>query len=256
MIRPDLLRRIGYSPLKLARKERRFVLAIEIARRISPFVHRVGGPTMPSFALGSYREFCTACLLQSITHAGIEFDPVIKIKGAEKIPTGASILVSGHFYLDFIFIRWVHDHIASPGVLLLTGLDEWRIQGTTRSMDVLLPGARSMLQVRKVLDSGRPVIGAIEYPQACGKEWTRTHLPQRELYVSTSLLTYAVRSQTPLFFFDTYFDDEGGVTAVVERITSPDPVIDYSRFLSQALERRETVQGSHVIAPEPVSELV
>jgi hypothetical protein len=217
---------------------RRQDLISALARLMSPLVERSGRLTMPPFALGSYREFCTSALFQSVTHEGIDFDPVIEIQGADRIEP-ASILVSGHFYLNFLFIRWVNDNVARPGVFLLHRQEKWLLQGSRQPMDILLPGRSSLLRARDVLNAGRPVIGAIDAIEPSGKAWAKTAVSSRDDYASRSLLTYAIRSGTPLFFFDTFFDGSGRINAVVEPIASRDPLGDYSRLLSEALARRQ-----------------
>jgi hypothetical protein len=237
MLSPTPLRRLCYSPLRLAAKEHRFEVACRIAKWIEPVLRRLGRPALPPLLLGSFREFSTSAFLQSLTQAGVEFDPVMNVTFIGDRPKGPSILVSGHFYLDFLFIRWVHDNIASPGVFLLTGADEWLILGTQVPMETLAPGHRSLFETRRVLGSGRPVIAAIDHFLSAGKEWERLPIDERELYASRALLKYAARANVPLFFFDTFFDGDG-VRAIVERISTDDAFSEYSRCLSQALDRR------------------
>jgi hypothetical protein len=232
---------VFYKLFLLFGRTTRFKLALRLARWSEPLIKASGYYPMPAFASGNYREFLTAGILQSMTNHGVEFDPVIEVRGGELIPQDGAIFLSGHFYLSFVFFRWLHDRNTPHSVFLVTGTDEWRILGTKTELQRLGRGNVSLVRVRRLLSDGELVIAAIDDCNYHAK-WTKLDIPEREVYISEALIKFAHRSDTPIFFFDTYFEGKYGIATDIFHVSltsRADTVDEFTCFLSNALEKRK-----------------
>ena len=227
----------------LLRPTARFKLALRLARWGGPLIKAAGYFPMPAFASGNYREFLTAGFLQSLTNRGAEFDAVIEVRGAELIPEKGAILLSGHFYLNFVFLRWLHDNERAHSVFLATGTDRWPILGTNTELKRLLPGNISLVRVKQLLSEGEIVIAAIDDCEH-HPNWTKLEIAGREIYISDALIRFAERSGTPVFFFDTYFESNYKIVTEIVRPSLAEHatiVDDFEPFIRNAMNKRNTV---------------
>jgi hypothetical protein len=218
----------------------RYRIALRLEKLLEPFAKASGYITLPAIALDTYREYFTASLLQSLTQAGIEFDPEIEVRGAEHIPESGAFLLSGHFYLNFVFMRWLHDRGREHSVFLLLGVDDWRIVGTRQQMRVLDPGSASLLQARRRIRSDELVLAAVDYHQPHPKR-VKVECAERGIFITENIFKLAYRLRRPILFFDASLEAENKIVVRIEPATSNSPfraADEYGSYLQRALSRR------------------
>ena len=233
------LRRVAYLLFRPVGRTARFKWAIVIARLLAPLSKLTGYVKMPPFALDTYREYVTATFLQSLTSGDIEFDPVINVNGAQYLPKGGAILVSGHFYLNFVFLRWLRDQGRAPSVFLRLGVDTWRFVGTQENMSILDPDRHSLLRVRELLRSGKFVVSAIDNNEPF-QDWAELGVSERALFVSDRLFRLAEQLGCPVLFFFTRLEKKGTVVTEIVPATTRNAertLAEFSIFMSEALSQ-------------------
>lgn len=230
-----------YKIFLLFGRQTRFTCALRLVKIIEPIAGKFSYYKMPPIVLGTYREYLTAALLNSMTLHDVEFDIVLTVKGKELLIPEGAIFVSGHFYLNFIFMRWLYDIGRQPSIFLRTGTDEWRILGTKIPYEILEHKPVSLNKVKRLVSNDKIVLTAIDstIPYL---HWTKLNVTDsRDIFVNDSLIKLAERTHTPIFFFDTFFDENNNVTAIIERASSNDTQIvldEFAKFISSALKRR------------------
>jgi len=234
------LRPVAYLLFRSFGRTKRFRIAGVFARLLAPISRLTGYIKMPPFALDTYSEYVTATFLQSLTNSDIEFDPNTEVHGAEHLPRGAAILVSGHFYLNFVFLRWLRDQGHSPSVFLRLGVDTWRFVGTREPMSILDPDRHSLLRVRELLRSGEIIVSAIDNNEPF-QDWTKLNVSERSIFVSDRLFRFAEQLGCPVLFFYTRLGKKGTVVADIVPATTHDAartLSEFSNFMSAALSQR------------------
>lgn len=221
-------------------RRKRFVYALRLMKIVEPLVSKFSYYAMPSVALGTRQEYLAAALLNSMTYHNVEFDPVITVRGTDLIPPDGAIFIGGHFYLNFIFMRWLYDIGRQPTVFLLTGTDEWRIMGTKVPFEILKSEGISLIYVKHRISAGKLIAAVIDNPFPY-PNWKKLNIPDVDIYVTDALIKLAERIKAPIFFFDTYFDKDDNVIAnIVEASSNKTDVVlnEFSNFISSALENR------------------
>ena len=234
------LRRIAYLPFRPLSRTARFRFAVVLASLLAPVLRLTGYVKMPPFALDTYREYVTATFLQSLTNDDIEFDPEIEVCGAQHLPKGGAILVSGHFYLNFVFLRWLRDQGRAPSVFLRLGVNTWRFVGTRESMPILDPDGRSLLRVRELVRSGKLVVSAIDNNEPF-QDWTELNVSERPIFVSDHLFRFAEQLRCPVLFFHTCLNKKGIVVAEMVPATTlgtARTIAEFSDFMNSAFSER------------------
>src|SRR5207237_4439300 len=98
-----------YKTFFLFGKRNRFFYVMRLVEILEPLMSRFSRYAIPHYALGSQREYLASTLLRSLTFNDIEFEPVVKVRGDELPVSDGAILISGHFYLNFVFFRTLFD---------------------------------------------------------------------------------------------------------------------------------------------------
>ena len=214
---------------------------MRLAKIIYPFAAKFSHLTVPHFALDTFKEYLTASILNSLTINDVEFNPVLKVKGTELITPEGAIFIGAHFYLNFIFMRHLYDIGRQPTVFLLTGTDEWRILGTKIPFEIISNKPMSLNYVRHLTSRGKIVAAVIDYNLPL-PNWKKLNCSDVDLYVNDSLIKLAERTKTPVFFFDTYFDEKDNIVSSVVKTTSNETSVvldEFADFISSAINRRK-----------------
>ena len=151
---------------------------------------------------GSYDE-TLRILLRSMIVSGVPFDPHPELD----LPTGfvddlrrsGGMLVTGHFILNTLITRYLHDHGFAPvPVKTYPELDPC-VWGTNVPVEVIKPSRNVLVQLRSRLAAKRPVILALDsdYP---GPNSTPVETPAGTYYVSPAALELARRIDVPVWF--------------------------------------------------------
>lgn len=231
-----------YRVFNILSRKARFENALRLSAFITPIVCKLPRYKQPDFALGTDREYVTSAVLHSLTIHNVEFDPVVYTEGAQLIPERGAIFLTGHFYLNFIFLRYLFDKGRVPNAFLLTGIDNWQLMGTRERVKILMPQKTSLLQVKTLIGSGELVLAAIDHKSLHGFWNKKLSVSEREIYVSDSLIKFAEMGNVPIFFFDTDFDEKGNVVSVIEAASSTNSSVvldEFSDFISRALKKRK-----------------
>ncbi len=232
---------ITYSIFLLLSSEKRYIYVLKIAKTISPLAAKFSYIKVPHFALDTFREYLTAKILNSLTFHGVEFNPALKVNGAEAITSEGAIFIGAHFYLNFIFMRYLYDIGRQPTVFLLTGTDEWRILGTKVPFEIISNKPMSFNYVRHLTSKGKIVAAAIDHSLPL-PGWKKLNCAETDLYVNDALIKLAERTRTPIFFFDTSIDKNDDVVLNIAKATTNDTSIvldEFANFISLAINRRK-----------------
>lgn len=225
--------RLLFKILSVYRSERRFAAALKIARVSAPVLERLKILPAPPFCLNNYQGYLLSYILSSMTYQGLEFDPVITVRGAKELKNGRAIIVTGHYYLNMIFSRWLYDNDHLFSSIMLIGHDEWKIAGTKIPFEVIHPFGKSLLKIRRRLADGHFVIVPIDsshpYPG-----WHKVNTADRDLFVSNDIINFASRINVPILFLKTQMNARHEIVVEIVRSKSTNNEIvfeDFCQFL-------------------------
>lgn len=222
-------------------RKARFFHALRLVRLFEPLIDRLAPYSMPGIVLGTRREFTTATVLISMTLHDVEFDPEVSLTGDDLNFTGGAILITGHFYLNFVFLRKLHDIGRQPATFLDVSKDQWRLLGTNLPLEVIEPNKMSLVHLKRCLSEGKLVTVAIDNSTQL-PNYKKLNVATRDVFVSDTIIKFALRSKIPIYFFDTFFDENNNIVAEIVKVNSKKTALvldEFSQFISAALERRK-----------------
>ena len=132
-------------------------------------------------------------MLRLLTWSGVRFDPIVVAEGDLD---RSGIFVSGHFPLNALFTRALHDRGIRPLTLKARPEMDTLTWGTDLADDAVTPSASVFVTFRHVLAEGRPVILEIDSGSV-----TKRTVPLDDRQISTSIFELAHRLRAPLSFF-------------------------------------------------------
>jgi hypothetical protein len=204
-------------------KRYRFEVARRLALLFAPVFRRTPYYARRASWLDGAREESLRMLLRSMVRAKVEFDPTIVCHGASLVPDGPFIVVSAHYLLNTLMMRWVHDRGGTlHNIAAGPRTEQVFYAGTRRPLQLLYRGPAVLLQARQKLAEGSSIYliaeTRVEHPT-----WKAVdHDGDRRRYVSSAMMKFALRNRTPVVFTATYFDDAGQVAIIFERPSSSD----------------------------------
>jgi hypothetical protein len=229
-----------YKIFFLFGRRARFFHALRLIRIAEPFLRRLPRYRTPAHGLGSDREFLTSALLNTLSDHDVEFDADILVTGDELPADEGAILISGHFYLNFVFFRRLYDIGRQTTIFLVTPPKEWRVMGTKVPLEVLRPRAASLLQVKRRISEGRLVALAIDNFEQL-PNYKKLNVPGRDVFVSDSIIKFAEKLNIPLFFFDTFFDKDNRIVVNVRKAEAKQSALvldEFADFIAAARKKR------------------
>lgn len=207
---------------RLLPRSMRFGAARRIALAMAPLLRRSAYYARRPSLLDGPREEALRMVLRTMTRAGVEFDVDLDVRGRELLPEEGVLVVSGHFLLNVMMTRWIHD----AGRHFVAGLGGPRepmfVAGTRVPLDHVFSGPQVFLQLRKKLAAGAVAFITIEV--AVEQEgWVAVDTVVGRRYVSPATFAYAARTGTPVLFAATHLDEGGRLVVAYERPGSNDP---------------------------------
>jgi hypothetical protein len=207
---------------RLLPRSRRFAAARRIALALAPLLRRLPYYRRRPSLLDGPREEALRIVLRSMTRAGVTFDVDAGIHGRELVPDGGMFIVSGHFLLNVMMTRWIHE----AGRHFIAGLGGPRepmfYAGTRVPLDHVFSSPQIFTRVRKKIAARAIVFLTIEVPVP-QEGWIAVETAAGTRYVSPATFTFAARTRTPVLYAATYLDERGRLCVFYERPTSEDP---------------------------------
>jgi hypothetical protein len=222
-------------------RRRRFGVALRIALLLAPLLRRSRYYQRRPSLLDGPREEALRIVLRTMTRARVQFDPELRFKGRELVEEGPLLIVSGHFLLNILSMRWTFD--AGRTVIAALGgpREPMYYPGTTVPLDILYAGPQMFVQLRNSIAARAATFITIEVPVP--HDWFVAHTVVGRRYISPATFAFAERTATPVVFVATYLDDAGRVTATYERPRSSEAgpmTAEFGEFLARhagAVER-------------------
>lgn len=184
---------------------RRLAILLGPLYRFTPAYRR-----RPSQLDGCYEELLRV-LYRIMARAGVGFDPELEIQ-ADVLPRGGALLVSAHFLLNGLLIRWLLDHGHGPVRVANSDRVEY-YAGTRTAIATIKPGPSTLVRIRSLLRDGHKVIAYIDDRQA-HDDWTPVETNAGTKYISDALMRFAERTGTPLYFVFTRIAEGRVVTSI------------------------------------------
>lgn len=243
--------RVFYRLLAAGDRRRRFALAVRWSRPLAPLLRSVPAYRKPVFSLDTDREHALSFLLNSMTFRGIEFDPATEVRGADEVleraASGGLLLLTGHFYLNYLFCRWLYDRRIAMSSVMITERPVWCYTGTKVPFETIPPTKRALVHVKRRIAEGKIVTVAIDnyFPY---ENWRRVETARREIYMSENIIRFAVKNEIPIGFFATYMTPDERI--VTELVAAPAGSVEavfraFDRFVDRHLAIRENEGRTH-----------
>lgn len=232
-----LARTVGAFP-----RERRFDVAIHIARALTPVLRRIPMPAGPQFTskLDTPAATTLSLLLGMMNRRGIEFTPRVRVEGDLDGLTGPGqgvLVVAPYSKLNSIGVRFFHEH--RPGTTVVTAIDrDYHGLGSRATVPRIVTKRTFMVNLRHALagealafamiETTSDARGAVCFPTAKGP-----------MFAVDGLLRFAARVDVQLTFASVELAPEGAVRIVLgapprdEPRTADGDLAAYIRFVQK-----------------------
>jgi hypothetical protein len=231
---PELIRNtIGFIaslPFRLVPRRFRFRAAMRTGIALAPLLGPILLGRYPNTVGGRVDETLRV-LFRAMVRMRLHYDPQVDADvDSELLPAlqaGGAVLVSAHFPINAFFIRWLYDHgHAITAVRSTPG--RGFVWGTSTEIDLLPPSANVMVQLRRKLVEGRPLVVIIDKALPSARP-----IPIETRFGSTAIATpifaLAEKLRVPVFFYGVRTAKSGNPALLVRRIP-PDPAIFAEHF--------------------------
>ncbi|HEX8618332.1 MAG TPA: hypothetical protein VF911_12160 [Thermoanaerobaculia bacterium] len=207
-------------PFRLVPRRLRFDAVMRFGFAIAPFA----GPRLVGRfenVVGGSIDETLRVLFRALLRTGIRYEPRIEADVDEELlpalRAGGIIGVTAHFPLNAFFLRWLHDqgHGVITAVRDMPGRSN--IWGTGTPIDLIQPTRHVMVQMRKKLSEGCPLLLAIDR----AKPHTRAIAVETRFgatAVATPMFTLAEKMGVPMFFYAVRVTESRAVRLTVRRI--------------------------------------
>ena len=238
----------------------RFKLALRLSKAILPLA-RMAGLYEPNLirqpdllALDGHRGFLLALAFDRMARCGLTHDLKLTVRGGEVIREGGAIILGGHFRLNYLFLRWLHDQGWKLSAVMAFHPDPPKISGTNKRLDVIPPDAWCLHRVRRHIAEGRKV--GVEVDSVVGSPGRRwIELPDGKVFISDSIFRLAERARIPIYFIAARVTPDDEIVVEVVQPTGSDADATYDEFCRFLQDSLELVHGAryelHAGAPAP-----
>lgn len=213
--------------LHLIPRRHRFAIAVWLADRLQPIVRRMLRHLPPR--IDGTREESLRFVCRGARRFDVELDPTLIVRGAENIGAGGAIFISGHFLLNGLFARWLHDQGHRVSAVMRFPPQQPVIMGTRLPLDVIKADELTFVRIRQRVADGGMVIVDIDDPDPS----RRSHLVETRRsprYVSEAVLKFAEHARIPLLFCATRVTTESEVLTTIARPSMPQSEIVMKEF--------------------------
>ncbi|HYE73416.1 MAG TPA: hypothetical protein VEF04_08795 [Blastocatellia bacterium] len=220
------MRRLGWRILatlvgfgfKLCPRQWRFPLAQRFARVFQSLLRRTSQYTNRDTQLDGYCEEALRLTLYTMKRLDVEYDPHITVLGAEAIKRG-SLIISLHFYLNPLFVRWLMDAGYQVSQVAASIPDQPKYAGSQLPGDALKSDAKVFFGIRRRVAAGGVVVIYLDHPRPLNNGRI-VETPVGPRYVSDAALKFAERFQIPVLFCSTRMTEQGQIVTRVIRPSS------------------------------------
>jgi hypothetical protein len=226
--RVTILRLLALA-VALCPRRTRFSALLHLSRVATPLLRRIA-PTPPFFGnLDGYREQVIIEALARLTRHGILVEPRLTVKGQAALPAGGAILVSGHFSLNWLFLRWLHDHGARVRAVAPEPPPQSDFIGTRMPLHFIKADALGLLRIRRWVAAGG-VVGIVLDRREGGARWHSVPTVAGPLFVTDMIMRLAERANLPLLFVSTRLTAGDEVEVEVIRPTGTHAAVIFEEF--------------------------
>jgi hypothetical protein len=190
------------TPFALLPRRFRFGAALRLAALLRRPIWRFRRNSNAIWLAGPADE-SLRIVLRAMVVSDIRFDPQLALdvpeSFVEDLRASAGLIVTGHFVLNTLMTRYLHDQRIEVTPVKTFPENDPRIWGTDAPSDAVRPSRTLLVTVRDKLAAGRPVILAIDsrYPLPGGvavETFAGTY------FVSSAALTLVRRIEAPVWF--------------------------------------------------------
>ncbi|HYE74273.1 MAG TPA: hypothetical protein VEF04_13125 [Blastocatellia bacterium] len=214
---------LGDTVFRLCPRKWRFPLAIRLSIILGQLVRRSTLYRPAAGSLLGFRDHTLRIILDRLIRQGIEFDFVLTVRGAEHLSAEGIILVSGHIYLNLLFMRWLQDHGRRISLVMANPEDR------TPLIDKCIPSlikadAWCLNRIRRHVAEGEIVAVALDSPKP-GKDAHKIDALNAPVFISSSIFQFAERARIPILYFATHLTPKGEVVTNIVNPSSPQATI-------------------------------
>ncbi|HYE66490.1 MAG TPA: hypothetical protein VD966_12960 [Pyrinomonadaceae bacterium] len=123
--------------LSVCPRRRRFAVAQRIAKLLRPLVCRTSLFADQIQFFDDFPEVALRIVYRSMMRLNIGFDPALTVHGAEALGAGGMLILTGHFSLNGLFIRWLSDRGYRVSMVMYSPFREPKVTGTRTPLDVI-----------------------------------------------------------------------------------------------------------------------
>jgi hypothetical protein len=150
------------------------------------------------------REMALLRFLLKMYWRGITFDAQIRVIGANNLGSAGALIMSGHFYLNLLFLRWLRDQGRRVTLVAADPVKTYTLPGTGELLDVIPADRAVFTRIRQRVDNGRLVLLMPDIPLS-GKSVAACTVrsPSGTQEIKTSAFVFAEKAGIPLLFCST-----------------------------------------------------
>lgn len=224
-----IILRIGDIAFSLCGRRWRFADALRLASVVRPVLRWVSRDPHPLGHLDPDLDRALVLTLDRMARRDVEFDPTLTVTGTDSLGAGGAIIISGHFFLNHLFLRWLHDRGRRVSIIMTQPVRA-RILGTHVPLDVIEADALCLVRARSRVAAGDIVaipVDCISRLEGCRSVDT----PYGKVFVSDKIMRFAELVGVPVLFIATHVSREQGEIIVnVVRPTSMEATVAYDEF--------------------------
>lgn len=199
--------------MRIVPRRHRFALGLRGAIAAAPLVRRTRLYAHRPSTLDDEYDATARLVIRAMDRVAVTFDVHPHVIGEELIPPGAAIFVSGHFLLNGVFVRWLHDR-GERVTVIKNGVDPRQcIVGTRTRLDALQLGPNVLLEARQRLAAGHKVMVALDNADE-DPRGVRVETPAGPRWIVDPIFRFAERLGVPVFFYATGVDGSRIVTTI------------------------------------------
>jgi hypothetical protein len=192
-------------------------------------LHRISLDPRPLGHLDGELDRTLVLLLDRMARRNVKFDPSLTVLGAEALDSTGAILISGHFFLNNLFLRWLHDRGRRVSIIMTTRPARTRFIGTDDPMEIIEADSLCLLRARRRVAEG----GIVGIPVDCISHLDGTpsiDSPYGKLFLPQNVMRFAERAGIPLLFVATHVTRDGLVVTNLVRPSSTQADSVYQEF--------------------------
>ncbi|HYI09046.1 MAG TPA: hypothetical protein VEK57_08230 [Thermoanaerobaculia bacterium] len=225
-------------PIRVFPRRRRFRAVLAAGRALTPLAGSYVTRRFGRRVWGSPTDETLRILFKGLARMRVAYEPELDLEIPDEVLAalgkGGAVFVTVHFPLNPLFTRWLYDQGHPPVIIRETLLPSF-VWGTATELELLRPSHNVMLQIRRKLEEGAPVLLAIDRARAESRPFpVETRFGPTE--IATSIFTLAQRMDVPVFFFGVRAT--AGLPAAEVRQIEPEPQAfaeHFQRYAGQML---------------------